>query len=142
MKAPPGFRMKWRQMRLLGTRVVITGHGPHRPDGSFAGKPGKVGAELTLEKGFQAARDTAMAVLGDLARELGDLDLVVNWVRVSAWRTRTWLSRRTPSDRRFYGSHAIAFRRGAGDLPSDRRSMAELAFDAPVIIEGEAENRL
>jgi hypothetical protein len=82
MKMPAGFHVKWRQVRVFGTRAVIAGHGPRRADGTFAGKPGKVGADLTIEEGYTAARDTALAILGDLKRELGDLDRLVGWVRV------------------------------------------------------------
>lgn len=30
-----------------------------------AGKPGKVGSDLTIEEGYTGARDTALAILGD-----------------------------------------------------------------------------
>jgi hypothetical protein len=41
-----------------------------------------VGLELTLEQGRAAAQSVALAVLGDLKRELGDLDRIVAWLRV------------------------------------------------------------
>jgi hypothetical protein len=77
MKVPPGFVIKWRQVRVVGTRAIIAGHGPRRADGTFAGKPGKLGAELTTEEGYTAARDTALSILSDLKRELGDLDVML-----------------------------------------------------------------
>ena len=64
MRVPPGFQIKWRQVRVIGTRAVIAGHGPRRADGGLAGKPGKVGSDLTIEEGYTAARDTALAILG------------------------------------------------------------------------------
>jgi hypothetical protein len=60
MRVPPGLRIKWRQVRVIGARAVIAGHGPRQADGTFAGKPGKVGADLTVEEGYAAARDTAL----------------------------------------------------------------------------------
>ncbi len=35
-----------------------------------------------MEEGYQAARLTALSILGSLKRELGDLDRVVTWLRV------------------------------------------------------------
>jgi hypothetical protein len=43
---------------------------------------GKIGRELTLEEGYEAARLTALGMLGSLKRALGDLDRITAWVRV------------------------------------------------------------
>ena len=40
------------------------------PDGSIAGPFGKVGSELSPEEGYEAARRTALSVLGSLKRGL------------------------------------------------------------------------
>ncbi len=69
-------------MRVYENRAYIAGHGPLNPDGSLAGPFGKVGAEVSPEQAYQAARLTALAILGDLKRELGDLDRVRAWLRV------------------------------------------------------------
>jgi hypothetical protein len=58
-------------VRVVGDRAIIAGHGPRLVDGSFAPPGGKVGLELTLEQGRAAAQSVALAVLGDLKRELG-----------------------------------------------------------------------
>ena len=54
------------------------------PDGSLAEPLGRVGAEVTSEQGYQAARLVALAHLGSLKRALGDLDRVTAWLRVFA----------------------------------------------------------
>ena len=82
MRLPPGAHQKWQQVRVVGNRAVIAGHGPRAADGSFAGPPGKVGSDLTVEQGYQAAKLTGLAVLADLKQELRDLDRVTAWVRV------------------------------------------------------------
>ena len=71
---------------LLGrhTRACISGHVPQNPDGSLAGPLGKVGAEVTPEQGYQAARVVALVHLGNLKRALADLDRVRAWLRVFA----------------------------------------------------------
>jgi enamine deaminase RidA (YjgF/YER057c/UK114 family) len=78
----PGMRLPFAPARRRSNRVLLSGHGPQNPDGSLAGPFGKVGADLTLEQGYQAARMTAVALLGALKREIGDLDRVTAWLRV------------------------------------------------------------
>lgn len=82
VKAPPGVRLPFDFVRVRGNRAYVSGHGPQNPDGTLAEPLGKVGAELTAEDGYQAARLTALAILGSLKRELGDLDRVTAWLRV------------------------------------------------------------
>ena len=82
VKAPPGVRLPFAPVRVIGDRAYVSGHGPQNPDGSIAGPFGKVGADVTVEEGYRAARLTALSMLGSLARELGDLDRIVAWVRV------------------------------------------------------------
>jgi enamine deaminase RidA (YjgF/YER057c/UK114 family) len=48
------------------------------PSGPF----GKVGGEVSPEEAYVSARLTALNILADLKRELGDLDRVTAWLRV------------------------------------------------------------
>jgi enamine deaminase RidA (YjgF/YER057c/UK114 family) len=82
LQPPPGMRLPFAAVRVRGSRALVSGHGPQNPDGTTAAPLGKVGAEVSLDEGYQAARLTALAILGSLRRELGDLDRVVAWVRV------------------------------------------------------------
>jgi enamine deaminase RidA (YjgF/YER057c/UK114 family) len=82
LKAPPGMRLPFAPVRIRGNRAYIAGHGPQTPDGSLAKPLGKVGADLSLEEGYQAARLIALAILGSLKRSLGDLDRVTAWLKV------------------------------------------------------------
>ncbi len=41
-----------------------------------------MGADVSQEQAYQAARLTALAILGSLKRALGDLDRVTAWLRV------------------------------------------------------------
>lgn len=63
-----------------GNLLYLAGHGPGRADGSYI--TGKVGRELTVEQGAQAARQTAIALLSTLQSELGDLNKVKRIVKV------------------------------------------------------------
>src|SRR5262249_29947646 len=79
---PPGVVLPFRFVRIVGSRALISGHGPQAPDGSFAQPLGKLGRELSVEQGYHAARLTALSILGSLKRELGDLDRIRGWTRV------------------------------------------------------------
>jgi enamine deaminase RidA (YjgF/YER057c/UK114 family) len=81
-KVPSGARLPFAWVRVIGSRAVISGHGPTNPDGTLAGPFGKLGAEVTVEQGYDAARRTALAILASLKRELGSLERVDHWVRV------------------------------------------------------------
>ncbi len=45
---PPGIVLPFVNVRLIGDRAVIAGHGPQSPEGPLAQPLGKVGRELTL----------------------------------------------------------------------------------------------
>ena len=59
--------------------VYAGGHGPINGEHVIRGK---VGGELSLEEGREAARQTALSILATLRAELGDLDRIVRIVKV------------------------------------------------------------
>jgi enamine deaminase RidA (YjgF/YER057c/UK114 family) len=63
-----------------GGVAYISGHGPF--DGTRQLAKGSVGAEVSVEEGYAAARATALSMLASLKQELGDLDRVTGWVKV------------------------------------------------------------
>jgi enamine deaminase RidA (YjgF/YER057c/UK114 family) len=63
-----------------GDLVFTAGHGPSRADGTVI--TGKVGADLDVEQGKEAARVTALAILATLKAELGSLDQITRIVKV------------------------------------------------------------
>jgi enamine deaminase RidA (YjgF/YER057c/UK114 family) len=63
-----------------GNLVFLSGTGPYRQDGSMV--TGKVGADLTVEQGYEAARLTMLASLAALQAEIGDLERVRRIVKV------------------------------------------------------------
>lgn len=76
VQPPAGVRLPFAPVRIAGDRALISGHGPQNADGSITGPFGKVGAEVSVAEGYEAARRTALSMLGSLARELGDLDRI------------------------------------------------------------------
>ena len=79
---PLGVQICFAWVRLHEGRAYVAGHGLQNPDGSIAEPFGKVGEKLSVEEGYQAARLTALSILGSLKRELGDLDRVTAWLMV------------------------------------------------------------
>ena len=63
-----------------GKLVFLAGKGPTRADGSRV--TGKLGADLTVEQGYEAARLVAVQQLAALKQELGSLDKVVRILKV------------------------------------------------------------
>jgi len=56
------------------------GHGPRRADGSVI--TGKLGADLDVEAGYEAARVAALGLLATIRHELGSLDRVEQVVKM------------------------------------------------------------
>ncbi|MCL6259606.1 RidA family protein [Aquiflexum sp. TKW24L] len=63
-----------------GNLLFLAGKGPGLPDGTFI--TGKVGQDLTIEQGKEAARMVAINQLAVLKAELGDLNKVKRIVKV------------------------------------------------------------
>ena len=82
LKVPEGVTLSFPWVSVRGERVFVSGHLPQNPDGSLAGPFGKVGAEVSVEEAKELARKTGLAILGSLARELGELDRITAWGRV------------------------------------------------------------
>ncbi len=64
----------------VGNLVFLSGHGPRTADGGTW--KGKLGRELTVEEGYQAARQVGLNLLGTLKAEIGDLSRVRRIVKV------------------------------------------------------------
>ena len=76
---PPGGL--YAPVKIFGTNLVYTsGVGPTRPDGS-AIYEGKVGTDLTLEEGQEAARLATLNLLSVLHHQLGDLNRIKQVVK-------------------------------------------------------------
>jgi enamine deaminase RidA (YjgF/YER057c/UK114 family) len=80
LPAPPTPVANYVPAVEVGPMLYCSGDGPRRTDGSFV--TGKVGADLDIEAGAQAARLTGLSVLSTVRNTLGSLDRVVRLVRV------------------------------------------------------------
>lgn len=63
-----------------GNLLYLSGHGPGKADGTSM--TGKVGAELTIDDGYAAARQAGISILSTIKSELGSLNKVKRVVKV------------------------------------------------------------
>src|SRR5437763_13908378 len=133
-----GLTLPFSWVRVRGNRAYIAGHGPFNPDGSFAGPFGKVGADVSIDQAYQAARLTALGILGSLKRELGELDRVTAWLRVFGMVNAAPGFIQTT--RVINGFSDLILELYGPEIGSHARAavgMAELPFNIPVEIEAE-----
>ena len=137
---PPGVLLPFQFVRLIGRRAIISGHGPLTADGRIASPLGKLGAELTVDQGYTAARLTGLAMLGSLQRALGDLDRITAWTRVFGMVASAPGFQQQPAV--INGFSDLILELFGPEVGAHARSavgMAELPFGIPVEIEGEVE---
>jgi enamine deaminase RidA (YjgF/YER057c/UK114 family) len=140
LQPPPGVVLPFRFVRAVGTRAWIAGHGPQDATGAIAKPLGKVGAEVSVEQGYAAARLTALAVLGSLKRAVGDLDRIAAWTRVFGMVNSAPGFDRQPAV--INGFSDLILELFGPDVGAHARSavgMAELPFRIPVEVEAEVE---
>lgn len=82
VQVPQGVVIPFAFVNVRGDRALISGHGSQAPDGSIAPPFGQVGDEVSLDEAVEAARLTALSILGSLQRSLGSLDRIDGWLRV------------------------------------------------------------
>lgn len=135
---PADIVLPFRMVRVSGDRVLISGHGPQGPDGAIAGPLGKVGAQVSEEAAYQAARLTALSVLASLERELGDLDRIGAWLRVFGMVQSAPGFQRQPAVINGFSDLILSvFGEEIGAHARAAVGMFELPFNIPVEIEAE-----
>lgn len=69
----------YKPLVLADNMAYVSGHGPLRADGSMI--EGRVGADLDQQGGYDAARQTGLAILATLQAGLGSLNRVKRVVK-------------------------------------------------------------
>ena len=80
LPTPPAPVANYVRAVRTGNLVFVSGHGPTR-DGAYLFQ-GKVGAERTIEEGYEAAKLVMLNCLSSLKQEIGDLDRVTRVVKL------------------------------------------------------------
>jgi enamine deaminase RidA (YjgF/YER057c/UK114 family) len=71
---------KYKTALLVGNLLYVSGHGPAKyPDKPLAA--GRLGADLSVEQGKEAARSVGLAILSTVRSTLGSLDRVKRLVK-------------------------------------------------------------
>ncbi len=140
IKLPPNLEMQFSWVRVSGNRVFISGHIALNVDGSVSEVTGKVGGQVTVEQGYEAARQTGLAILSSLKRELGTLNKITAWLRVFGMVNVEPGFVKTPSVINGFSDLILdVFGKEIGNHSRSAVGMAELPFGAPVEIEAEVE---
>ena len=77
---PPKPGGVYQPVLLIGSFAYVSGHGPLHADGSYI--TGRLGADLDVEAGRAAARQTALSMLASLRAALGSLDRLSRVVKL------------------------------------------------------------
>jgi enamine deaminase RidA (YjgF/YER057c/UK114 family) len=80
LPAPAKPVAKYKMTVQVGNLLYVSGHSPAKV-GDKAPPPGKVGADLTLEQGKEAARGVGLNILSTVRNALGSLDKVKRLVK-------------------------------------------------------------
>jgi enamine deaminase RidA (YjgF/YER057c/UK114 family) len=142
LQRPGGGSYPFSWVRVRGTRACVSGHLPQDADGTLAALRGKVGAEVTPDQAAAAARQVALAMLGSLERELGDLERVTAWVRVAGFVNTAPGFREIPQVLNAFSELILElYGRDRGGHARVAVGVAELPFGVPVEVEAEVEIR-
>lgn len=71
----------------VGNLLYVSGHGPLKPDGKMI--VGRLGQDMTVEQGKEAARQVGIAVLSTVKEALGSLNKVKRLVKTLGWVSST-----------------------------------------------------
>ena len=138
MVLPAGVTLPFPWVRAWRDRVYVSGHGPLNTDGTVAGPFGKVGADVTPDQAYAAARSTGLAILASLQRKLGDLDRIDGWLRVFGMVNCAPGFVATPGVINGFSDLILElWGQEAGEHARSAVGLAELPFGIPVEIEAE-----
>lgn len=112
--------------------VYVGGHGPINGDVIVRGK---VGSDLSLEQGRDAARQTGLSILATLQGELGDLDRIERIVKVFGMVNVAPGFNQTPAVIDGCSDLLVEIFEDAGRHTRSAVGLAELPFDIAVEIE-------
>jgi enamine deaminase RidA (YjgF/YER057c/UK114 family) len=132
----------YRPVIEISGLLYLSGHGPLLPDGTIL--RGRVGDDLDVAAGFQAARQTGLAMLATLRRHCGSLDAIARIIKTFGLVQATTSFSDHPAVingfselmRDVFGEqHGVAARSavGAASLPSGMAVEIEAIFELAAI---------
>ena len=133
LTAPPGVRLPFELVRVHGDLAYVSGHGPF--DGDRQLYAGRVGAEITVEEAYDAARAAGLSMLASLKQELGDLDRVTAWIKALGFVSCGEGFNVTPAVINGFSDLILDVWGDAGRHARSAISAGELPFGMPVEVE-------
>lgn len=70
----------YKPVLIVDNLLYVSGHGPFKSDGTLI--TGRVGADLDIEEGKQAARQVGLAMLASIKSHIGDLNKIKRIIKV------------------------------------------------------------
>jgi len=134
---PPGVEFPFDLVHVFGDVGFVSGHLPM--DGSEVLATGRVGAELTVDEGYEAARQTALSILASLKAELGELDRVTSWVKALGLVQCAPGFDKPPAVVNGFTDLVVELWGEAGRHARSAIGAAQLPFDVPVEVEAVVE---
>jgi len=131
--APAGVRLPFELVRVEGSIAYVSGHGPFDGDRLLAS--GRVGADVSVEQAYEAARATGLSMLASLVQELGDLDRVARWVKVLGFVNCAEGFNATPAVINGFSDLILEVWGDAGRHSRSAIGAGALPFDMPVEVE-------
>jgi enamine deaminase RidA (YjgF/YER057c/UK114 family) len=131
--APPDVRLPFELLRIHGDLGYLSGHGPF--DGERLLVTGRVGAEVSVEEAYDAARATGLSMLASLKQELGDLDRVTGWIKALGFVNCAEGFNATPAVINGFSDLILAVWGDAGRHARSAIGAGELPFGMPVEVE-------
>ena len=128
--------LPFEAVRIAGDRAVIAGHLPLDADGAIAGPLGKVGAEVSPEEAYDAARGVALAMMASLEAAGIDLDQV-EWRKVFGMVNAAPGFNALPGVINGFSDVLLEVFGERGRHSRSAIGVAELPFGAPVEVEAE-----
>jgi len=117
----------------VGNLLFVSGHGPYS-DGKIK-TAGKVGQDLTVDEGYQVARNVTMNCLASIRAALGDLDKVKRFVKLLGMVNCTEDFKEQPKVINGCSDLLVELFGGAGKHARSAVGMQALPFAIPVEIE-------
>jgi len=111
----------------------VSGQGPM--DGDRALVVGRVGDDLTLEQGAEAARLAGLSMLALLKHEFGDLDRITRWLRVVGYVNCVPGFTSTPAVINGFSDLIVSLWGENGNHARSAPGVTALPLNVPVIVE-------
>jgi enamine deaminase RidA (YjgF/YER057c/UK114 family) len=135
----------YKPLVVSGNMAYVSGHGPLKNDKTML--TGRIGADVDLQAGVQAARQTGLAILATLRDYFGSLDHVIRVVKVLGMVNCTPDFTQHPQVingcselfRDLWGEeHGVAARSavGMGSLPGNITTEIEAIFELDAAVAG------